>query len=266
MTHPRYAYRVPNLKRSRRGWIVFWTLVGLCVAALVGGAVTVIATARDFTVPSISMENTLKPGDFVVVDRTAQAHRGDVIIEQQPSIGNLPEYFIRRVIGLPGDHVDCCDSHGRITVNDKPLDESYLYPSDAPSLSRFNSTVPAGELWLMGDHRSVSLDSRAKGPLAVQVVGRVILVWRSGHVIFLHTPHTFIADGLAPASSPMPAAFIGAWAFILALVLLVALIIFGIVCYAMRERRGSYTSQPRPADFPPGWRPEERSGPATPEA
>jgi signal peptidase I len=241
---------------------VFWTLVGLCVAALVGGVVTAGITARNFTVPSTSMANTIEPGDAVVVDRTAQVHRGDVIVEQQPSTGNPSGYFIRRVIGLPGDHVDCCDSHGRITVNGKPLDESYLYPSDAPSLIPFNITVPAGKLWLLGDHRSMALDSRAEGPLAVQVVGRVILVLRSGHAIFLHTPRTFIADGLAPASNPVPPAFIGAWVFVLALVLLVALIIFGIVRYAMRRR----PSQPHPADFPPGWRPEERSGPAMPKA
>lgn len=198
----------------------------------------------------------------MLVDRTAQVHRGDVIVEQQPSTGDLSGYHIRRVIGLPGDHVDCCNPHGGITVNGNPLDESYLYPSDAPSLIPFRITVPAGKLWLMGDHRSLSLDSRAKGPLAVQVAGRVILVWRSRHVIFLHTPRTFIVDGLAPASSPVPAAFIGVWVFILAFVLLVALIIFGIVRYAMRVQ--SRSSQPYPADFPPGWRPEERSGPAMP--
>ena len=65
----------------------------------------------------------------MVMDRTTQVHRGDVIVEQQPSTG--PVYFIRRVIGLPGDHVACCNARGRITVNGKPLDETYLYPADA---------------------------------------------------------------------------------------------------------------------------------------
>ena len=55
----------------------------------------------------------------MVMDRTTQVHRGDVIVEQQPSTG--PVYFIRRVIGLPGDHVACCHARGRITVNGKPL-------------------------------------------------------------------------------------------------------------------------------------------------
>lgn len=190
------------------------------------------------------MENTIKPGDTVVVDRTAQVHRGDVIVERQPATG--PEYYVRRVIGLPGDHVDCCDIHGGITVNGKPLDETYLFPADAPSLSAFSATVPTGKLWLLGDHRSVALDSRTEGALAVQVVGRVFLVLRAGHVISLRAPQTFIADGLAPASSPAPAAVIGAGVSGSALVLLLPLAIFGIVRHTIRRRRRSHPPEPQP--------------------
>src|SRR5262245_65282343 len=130
----RYASAVSNPLSSqgrRRSRVVFWALVGLCAVALIGGAATVIATERSFTESSTSMENTIRPGDLMVMDRTTQVHRGDVIVEQQPSTG--PGYFIRRVIGLPGDHVACCNARGRMTVNGKPLDETYLYPADAPS-------------------------------------------------------------------------------------------------------------------------------------
>jgi signal peptidase I len=69
--------------------------------------------------------------------------------------------YIKRVIGVPGDHVACCDARGRITVNGVPLNEkSYLYPGNPPSTASFHVTVPPGRLWVMGDHRSVSYDSR----------------------------------------------------------------------------------------------------------
>ena len=69
--------------------------------------------------------------------------------------------YIKRVIGVPGDHVACCNRLGQVTVNGVPLSEkSYLYPGDAPSEQRFSIIVPPGRLWVMGDHRSVSWDSR----------------------------------------------------------------------------------------------------------
>lgn len=207
-----------------------------------GGVATVFATARSYTVPSPSMENTVQPGDRVLVDLTAQVHRGDVIIGQQTSIA--PGYFIRRVIGLPGDHVACCDARGRITVNGKPLDETYVAPGDAPSLTPFSVTVPAGRFWLLGDFRSIARDSRTEGPLAIRITGRVFVILRPGHAILLRTPRTFIADGLAPASSATPPALIGVGVFGLAIVLLVVLAIFGTISYTVRMRRRS--RQPAP--------------------
>jgi signal peptidase I len=69
--------------------------------------------------------------------------------------------YIKRVIGVPGDHVACCNRQGQLTVNGVPLHElPYLYPGDTPSEQRFSITVPTGRLWVMGDHRSVSWDSR----------------------------------------------------------------------------------------------------------
>ena len=190
------------------------------------------------------MENTIIPGDTVVVDRTTQVHRGDVIVEEQPSTG--PGYHIRRVIGLPGDHVACCDIHGRITVNGKAIDETYLYLADAPALARFNITVPVGKFWLLGDHRSIARDSLTEGALAVQVVGRAFLIVRSGHATFLRVPQTFIANGLAPASEPTPAAVTGLGVAGTALALLLALAVFGVARYAIRRHRRSRLPEVHP--------------------
>jgi signal peptidase I len=188
----------------------------------------------------------------VLVDRTTQVYRGDVIVEEEPSNG--PEYHIRRVIGLPGDHVACCDDQGRMTVNGKALDETYLYPGDAParypvnapSSALFSVTVPAGKFWLMGDHRSRARDSRTEGALAVRVVGRVFLIERSGHAILLRTPQAFTASGLAPASEPTPAPLIGSGVACLALVLLLVLGGFWIVRYATRRRGRRGPPEPQP--------------------
>ncbi|WP_410838608.1 signal peptidase I, partial [Paraburkholderia sp. SIMBA_030] len=62
--------------------------------------------------------------------------------------------YVKRVIGLPGDHVQCCDAGGHLTVNGQALEEPYLYPGDVPSLQKFDVVVPESRLWLMGDHRS----------------------------------------------------------------------------------------------------------------
>lgn len=68
--------------------------------------------------------------------------------------------YVKRVIGIPGDHVQCCSSEGRLTVNGQVLEEPYVYPGDEPSKQKFDVVVPEGRLWLMGDHRSRSADSR----------------------------------------------------------------------------------------------------------
>lgn len=244
---PDYTSAVSNHRRSpgrRRGGVVFWVLAGLCVVALIGGVATVITTTRSFSEPGASMENTIMPGDTVLADRTTQVHRGDVIVEEQPSDG--PGYHLRRVIGLPGDHVACCDGQGRMSVNGKALDETYRYPGDAAAQATFSVTVPAGKLWLMGDHRSLSRDSQSEGAYAVQVVGRVFLVSRSGQVTLLRAPRAFTADGLAQASEPVPAALIGSGVAGLALVLLLALGGFWIVRYAIRRRGRPGPPEPQP--------------------
>jgi len=108
-------------------------------------------------------------------------------------------YYIKRVIGLPGDHVACC-TDGKVTVNGVPLNEGqYLFPGNPPSTFKFQAVVPPGHLWVMGDHRSDSDDSRyhpdAPGGGAIpenQVVGRAFLiVWPPSQLRDLPIPTTF---------------------------------------------------------------------------
>jgi len=220
----------------RPGRVAFWVLAGLCVLVTVAGLTIAASTARLFDVPSDSMANTIRPGDEIAVADGTHVQRGDVIVEQQ--LSDVSAYFIRRVIGLPGDHVACCDAVGRITVNGFALNESYLYQGDGPSpFGKFAVTVPAGKLWLMGDHRSKALDSRQDGPLAVHVIGRVFLIFRGGHVIFVRTPRAFVTDGLAPGSEQIPAALIGIALSVAASFLLLMLIALGSIRLIIRRRR-----------------------------
>jgi signal peptidase I len=185
------------------------------------------------------MENTLLEGDRVLVSKLTPGPfhlgHGDVVVFKDPNhwlgdssaisqdegplrnaaretltfVGLLPadsgQHLIKRVIGLPGDHVICCDSKGRLTVNGQSLDEPYLYPGDRPSEKTFDITVPAGQLWVMGDHRSVSQDSRFHDPGTVpisDVVGRAfIVVWPFDRWTLLHEP--------ADTFSKVPAASAG---------------------------------------------------------
>ncbi len=162
----------------------------LLVFALVLALLIKSFVVQAFFIPSSSMENTLEIGDKVLVNKLVydfrSIHRGDVVVFNgdgswdpvpvQPApilsrvwdsisglFGTAPGVhdYIKRVIGVPGDHVACCNRLGQVTVNGVGLSEkTYLYPGDAPSEQRFSITVPAGRLWVMGDHRSVSWDSR----------------------------------------------------------------------------------------------------------
>ena len=223
-------------------------LAAVCVAVAAGGIITVRATGRGVSVTSASMENTLRPGDTLIADPSAPVHRGDIVVVDENSPPQVGTY-VRRVIGLPGDHVVCCDAGGRVTVNGKPLDETYLYPGDKPSPATFNAVVPSGEYWLMGDHRGIAYDSASSGPLPAKILGTAVLIVRSGHFTTVRTPETFVADGLAPpASGTTPPVLVALGVTALAFAALILLAIYGTVSWAVRRRRRK--SAPVRPDYP----------------
>ena len=184
---PRHGRRRGKRRPSMSWWV---ELPILLVFALVLALLIKSFVVQAFYIPSSSMENTLEIGDKVLVNKLVydfrSIHRGDIIVfngdgswdpvPAQPTpllsrvwasisglFGTAPGVhdYIKRVMGVPGDHVACCNRQGQVTVNGVPLSEkTYLYPGDSPSEQRFSIIVPAGRLWVMGDHRSVSWDSR----------------------------------------------------------------------------------------------------------
>jgi signal peptidase I len=215
------------------------------IVALVIALVIKTFVVQAFFIPSSSMENTLDIGDKVLVNKVVYHLRsiqpGDVIVfngdgswDPEPASGKpssdpvvrlydatLSRVFhsilglfgtapgqtdyIKRVIGVPGDRVACCNASGDVTVNGVPLHEgSYLYPGNAPSMQRFSITVPPGRLWVMGDHRGVSWDSRGHmqdpgdGTIPENmVVGRAfMIVWPPSRWRILQIPSTFGQPGI----------------------------------------------------------------------
>ncbi|MGO4602130.1 signal peptidase I [Terrabacter sp. 2YAF2] len=204
-----------------------------------------------FYIPSGSMENTLVKDDRVIVSKLTPGpfdlKRGDVVVFEDPGVpspwlgglsethstvggpfhdalvfvGLLPEdsenHLIKRVIGLPGDHVQANGDTGKIKVNGVEITEPYVKPGDFPSEGKkFDITVPAGRIWVMGDHRSDSSDSRwhddgtgATGSVPMdKVVGRALfVVWPIDHVTWLGVPErTFsqVPTATTPSTKPAP--------------------------------------------------------------
>lgn len=174
-------------RRPRKlGWR--FVLLGLVLAVAISGLVRSLWLDIYF-IPSTSMEPLLRDGDRIVVSRTDFAldpvRRGDIVVfdgrgsfaplnSGKGPVGDVlagaghwlgltgsDTTYVKRVIGLPGDHVVCCGADGRLTVNGQQVPEPYVYEGDAPSRLKFNVLVPEGRLWLMGDHRSKSADSRS---------------------------------------------------------------------------------------------------------
>jgi signal peptidase I len=135
MTHDDVAAWVPPREPAWRriARISFWALIGLAVATLAASIVMLFAITRVYSVSTPTMERTVPAGDRVLLAPGSAIRRGDVVVLRVPvRVSHTSTVFVKRVIGLPGDHVACCDSGGRVTVNGKPLDESYLYPGDPP--------------------------------------------------------------------------------------------------------------------------------------
>ena len=233
---PRHGRRRSKRRPNMSWWV---ELPILLVFALVLALLIKSFVVQAFYIPSSSMENTLEIGDKVLVNKLVydfrSIHRGDIVvfngdgswdpIPAQPApllsrlwnsisglFGTAPGVhdYIKRVIGVPGDHVACCNARGQVMVNGVPLSEkSYLYPGDAPSEQRFSIVVPPGRLWVMGDHRSVSWDSRGhmtdpgEGTIPENhVVGRAFVIvapvsrWR-----ILPIPATFQQSKLTAATA-----------------------------------------------------------------
>lgn len=175
---------------KKGGWLRETALVA--VVALSLSVIIKTFLAQAFYIPSASMEDTLNVGDRVMVNKLAHdegaLQRGDIVVFVDPGgwltetpsdpgpvmrtitdvlsfIGILPqnagEHVIKRVIGLPGDTVSCCGDDGRIAVNGVPITEPYLKSGVVPSETPFEQVVPAGHLWVLGDNRANSRDSRA---------------------------------------------------------------------------------------------------------
>lgn len=219
------ARRGRDAQRRQRGVKTFVRdiLVILVIAILVSFLIKTFLI-RSFYIPSASMENTLQINDRIIVNELVPGitpiRHGDVVVFRDPggwlpvtvpkpqnplaagvdwalgvvglSTSDSDDHLIKRVIGLPGDHVTCCNTLGQMSVNGVPLKEPYIViPAgevDAAAVS-FNVTVPKGDLWVMGDNRYDSQDSSrnqnlpGKGFVPIgDVVGRAVLIsWPIGH-------------------------------------------------------------------------------------
>lgn len=194
----------------------------LVLVALVVSLVIKTFLVQFFFIPSGSMENTLQINDRVAVNKIPfigkTINRGDVVVFRDPdnwlpepytedtnkviakikeglvAVGVLPnpakQYLVKRVIGIAGDNVICCSKNKKLTINGKELVEPYIFAGNQPSDTDFNVTVPQGKIWVMGDHRAASADSRyhqddinnGMVPLD-KVTGRAVgIIWPLAHL------------------------------------------------------------------------------------
>ncbi|MGX1492903.1 signal peptidase I [Streptomyces tendae] len=228
-------------KKQRSFWKELPILIGI---ALVLALLIKTFLVQAFSIPSDSMQNTLQQGDRVLVDKLtpwfgSEPERGEVVVFHDPDqwlagqpapdpnalqtflswIGLMPSSeekdLIKRVIGVGGDTVECKGT-GPLTVNGKALNEPYVYPGNTPCSQddqggQFKVKIPQGFIWVMGDHRQNSRDSRYNqsdknhGMVPVdKVVGRaVVIAWPISRWDNLPVPDTFDQDLSARSAAPV---------------------------------------------------------------
>lgn len=221
-------------RRPSTAWSWIRETAIILVSALVLSLVVKTFLVQAFFIPSQSMEDTLVEDDRILVSKLTPGpfdlKRGDVVVFKDPGgwlppapevprsplgeavnegltfIGLLPqdagEHLVKRVIGLPGDVVACAGPGEPVTVNGVPVDESYLKPGSQPSEMQFSITVPANSLWVMGDNRQQSADSRrhqggpggGSVPIANVVGIAFVTVWPVDRFTLLQNPSATFAD------------------------------------------------------------------------
>jgi signal peptidase I len=226
-----------------RPWrVLYWVTFGVLCAVVAGLIAGFFLLSKSVVVLSAGMSPTIPAGSTAQYQRGAGGIvRGDVVLIQSPS-----GQQVSRVIGLPGDRVMCCNSDGWMEVDGQPLIEYYLALNASPSQTQFTVTLGAGQMWLMGDNRAATLDSRTWGPLPMtDIVGRVYGVSGPNGRYSLKTPETFIADGLAPADHRVPLPLALALAGVVALVAAIAQGTVGTIRWAIRRRGRKRLRRPR---------------------
>lgn len=233
---------VADSARPRRRNLPLWQEMLLLLAIALGLAVLIKTFfVQAFYIPSDSMDDTLVENDRILVEKVSywsgDIRRGDVVVFDDPGTWLAPSdvqhadnpltrglemfglyptggHLVKRVIAVGGDRVRCCDGQGRVLVNGVPLEErSYLARGVEPSEQRFDQEIPADHLWVMGDNRPFSFDSRGHmgspggGFVPVEsVVGKVfVVVWPLDHAALINRPDTFENTALDQATARSPA-------------------------------------------------------------
>lgn len=192
--------------RGRLGSVLSGLAVAVGCVLFLGGFAWGALVYRPYTVPSESMHPTVTSGDRVLAERIdgSEVRRGDIVVFKDPAWGDMP--MIKRVVGVDGDRIACCDAAGRLTVNGKPVTEPYLSRQgwggkEAASPTGFSATVPDGHLFLLGDQRATSQDSRVhlqdpgKGAVPRSAVTARLdaVVWPLDGLAVINRPQGFAA-------------------------------------------------------------------------